>query len=488
MIVLTNPITLYGKKVVTDLATRSGYATADSFSCTLGCQFKVKEMWAGEDTDANIAMLFEQQQDFDADVSQPHLTEEEYNEDEEREEFEVGVRYNPATDKTSFDNYYRRLEDIASDYLEKYIGNLVFTICRHTGSGGMKQYNSKHREQPVLLSVGDDEGDFTELADLQLDKDENDWSLEMKQTAMLNLPYVIKRLHNMSCYTGVHMLSFIVAYLKAKEKNINMRVAGSVKVLKKNAVIEEGVYLCDRDGDITKRVLVQNKNVRAAEMFDWITEVSPKYKAYYQDYLDFVHYCNVLNVDLFNDDMTKYQSAFVSKLIVTTVTPNKQYDIQVFDAIRNRQPNSVEIPIEDNAIESTINTFFQICDTSEVIRNCLNNHDSLQSEDNLQSAIGLYNVYKLLYYNTSTDTSKYSWENGLLYYDNELAIVSAKMLGTSEFEDDRCLISELGFCIQVSNRMSLYVMTVQNALSNVKNKISYKDPEYKYCDWLRLGT
>ena len=257
--------------------------------------------------------------------------------------------------------------------------------------------------------------------------------------------------------------------------------------MKKNAVIAEGVYLCSRQGYITKQVLVQYKNARAAEMYDWIIGILPSYKSYYQDYLDFVHYCEVLDIDLKNDDMTKYQADFINKLIVTTVTPNKQYDVQVYDAILNKQPN-VAKEVVDNSIETTISTFMQVCDTDANILKYLETYDSVQSQRNLQLAISIYNTYCLLYRNTSTVEDKYYWENGFLFYDGEIVVLSAKMIGVDDFTDDRCLISELGYCVQVSSRMSLYVMTVDCAVENLKNKVSIKDPEYKYNNWLRFGV
>ncbi len=54
MIVLVNPIVLYGKKVVTDLASRTGYSTKDDFSCGLGMSFQVAIWWSGDETEANI--------------------------------------------------------------------------------------------------------------------------------------------------------------------------------------------------------------------------------------------------------------------------------------------------------------------------------------------------------------------------------------------------------------------------------------------------
>ena len=46
------------------------------------------------------------------DIIQPHRTEEEYNKIEERDEYERGMSYVPSKDYTTFDDYFRRLEDI----------------------------------------------------------------------------------------------------------------------------------------------------------------------------------------------------------------------------------------------------------------------------------------------------------------------------------------------------------------------------------------
>ena len=95
---------------------------------------------------------------------------------------------------------------------------------------------------------------------------------------------------------------------------------------------------------------------------------------------------------------------------------------------------------------------------------------------------------KILDKASSSKLGKYVWENGFLFYDDELVIISAKMLGLEEFEDDRCIISELGYCVHVSNLMSLYVMSVDCAYDNIVNKISNNDPEYKYYSWSRFGV
>lgn len=484
MIILTNPISLYGKKVVVDLATRSGEAKEDDYSCTLGLNYVVNKYWSGEDTEASIEMLFADQTDFNADIVQPHMNDDEYSDVIEQEEYNKVARYNPAVDKTDFDKYFRRLEDIAWQYLEKYVSNLVFTVCKY--NGGAKAFEALHREQPTLVS-NDDSEEFTELADLQLYGNENDWSPDVKQTAITKLPYVLKRLHNLSCYCGVHMISFIVAYLKAKERNMNARISGSQKSLKKNAVISEGVYLCNEYGDITKKVTVQSKNVKAAKMFDWIIGMDKDFKAYYQDYLNFVHYCNVLNVDLLNDDMTKYASEFMSKLVVTTVTPNNQYDKQVYEAIL-RNSSVTEVPVVrtfEETLLNTFNTFNQICSTNANIQSYVQRHDYITSKQNMDMAMSIYNLYSIIYLKQATDSTKYSWENGYLYYDDTIAVVTASFLGEADY-DEVCVISELGYCVQLTESLGVYVMVLRNALNNITNKVVNKDPDYRYESWVQL--
>lgn len=488
MIVIVNQIALYGKKVTTDLATRVGPCTLDSYSYGIGMKYQVQAMWSGEETEANIEALFNEQADFDADLKQPHLSEDEYDAVVEEEEYEIGQRYKPAIDKTDFDGYYRRLEDIAPAYLESYIGNLVFTICRR--NSGLKQFNSRHMEQPVLLSQGDDEGDFTELADLQLMNDDKDWPLDVKNKAQQRLSYVVKRLHNMSCYTGIHMLSYIVSFLKARDKNENMRAVGSQKLLKKNAVIEEGVYLCDSYGNIKKRVLVQNKNKRAEEAFNWICGISNSYQSYYQDYLDFVNYIDILNIDIENDDFTKYQSSFIDKLVVTIVTPNRQYDPQIYETILRNGTNSIPAKELEDPIESTINTFRQICTLDSRLIEADLHCNSIVLEMNTKKATGIHAMHYLNTYDIMPKDSDYKWSNGYLMFKEELVIIPASMISNSEtrvFNDDRCIINELGYCIHVSNLMNLYIMSISDAYDNLRNKLYAHDPYYKYAEWMKIG-
>ena len=483
MFVITNPIQLYGRKVTTDLALRSGSADANSFSRTPGLSNLVTKYWKGETT-ANLEMLFQEQADFDADVKQPHYTFEEFDKNKEQDEFELGVAYSPAKDKTDFNGYFRRLEDICSDYLEDYVANLVYTICNKRGAGGVKLYEEKHRIQPTLYSVDDNE-DVTELADLQLMVDPDKWSMASKQKAIMELPYTIKRLHNLSKYCGIHMLSLIASYVTARRKNSLKRQTGSTMTLKKNAVIAECVYTCKPDGTLGKKIEVSNKNQKAAEMYDWLVGVNNLYPSYREDFHNFLHYCKVLNIDLENDDMSKYDESFVDKLVVLTLTPDTQYNQSIFNDILN--PTLVEEEHQDVYLE-TISTFREMCVSNEKLIATMREYDSLKAAEHMKVAQELHFFYSVSFLGKPTESDKYMWQDGFLYYDGQLVVLNTQLVSNTTFTIGECIISELGYIIHVSDLMSLDIMTLYVAKENMVSKYITKDSDYVMLNWQRFSV
>ena len=422
---------------------------------------------------ASLEYLFQKQKDFDADILQPHIDKfSDYSKQEEREEYEVINPYNPATDNSNFNEYFRKLEDIRPEYLEDYLANLVYTVFQLSGSGGAIEYDSNHYLQPTLVSLDDD--GVTELADLQLQGDEHDYTEAAKAKAKEKLPYVIKRLHNLSCYCGIHMLSMISAYMKAKRKNDLRQQTGSTMTLKKNAVIAEGVYKCDTYGNIGDKIEVVNKNQKAAHMFDWLHGLNKDYPSYKEDYLNFVLYCDMLNIDLYNDDFTKYDKKFVDSLVVTTLTPNHQYNQVVFDAIRDSGLESETVV--DPCLE-TMESFRSLCVSNEDLQKVINNHTRLRASENLKQATSLHSYQSLMLDNLPMPKQEdYSWQNGFLYYGNELVILNTRLICNDSYIDPRFIISELGFCIHVSTDMALECMSVYVASENMRCKYIEHNP------------
>ena len=465
MLLVTNQINLYGKKITTDLALRSGSATQNDYSRYKGLNSIINQYYKGN-TLASLESLFQRQKDFDADSCQPHIDiYSDYSREEEREEYERETQYNPAIDSAKFSRYLRRIEDIRVEYLEDYLANLVFTVFQRSGSGGAIEYDARHYVQPTLYSAEDDS--VTELADLQLQCDYNSYSESMKARATENLPYVIKRLHNLSRHCGIHMLSMIAAYVRAKKENALKQQAGSSMVLKKNAVIAKGVYKCEKDGTIGGKIDVSNKNRRASDMFDWLHGLSDNFPSYKEDYLNFVKYCEILNIDLYNDDFTKYDKAFVDTLTVTTLTPNHQYNQAVFDAIRDSGLNKES---EDLCLV-TIEGFKDLVQSNEILQRVLNNMTRNIASNNFKIATELHYFHSVMLDKVSPpEASKYSWINGFLHYDGELVILNTNLISNKNYIDSRFIISELGFCVHITNSIAMECMTVYIASDNMKNK------------------
>ena len=490
MLILTEPVRLYGKYVISDLATRVAPANNMSFCPYSGMRYTVNKLWPNgtSSTEADIEMLFNQQPDFDADMMKPQNTAEDGNLEELREEEDSDcAKYNPYVDTYPILRYYRRLEDIDPYYIERYVGNAVYSI-QVRNNNGLRAYTYNNAEQVTLFNNSDDGDSFEELADLQLDVDVNEWSPEIKQEAAERLPYVIKRLHTLSCYCSIHMLSFISAYLKAKEENSIKRANGSTMTLKINAVLDKGVYRCDRDGYIQKQLDAKNRNKHAAEMFDWITGNSSSYESYIIDYKNFVHYCDVLGIDILNDNMRKYDARFVKNLTVSVVTPNTQYDKQVFSVLCAGGNTAVKPSSELDPLVNTYSLFLELSKSNEwlskgietVSTSAVKDIDSFlyqflfnynQLASKLQPGRPFLNVMDI-----SFQTSYATYRGDLFYLDSNL-------LGKENFADRRCILSNTGYLIMLSHYDLLDVMSISDALDNVMAKLQGDLPPR---DWRRL--
>jgi len=485
MIILSNPVRLYGKKVITDLATRSGEHTLDSYSYGIGMERIAFSYFTDKETDANLDMLFNEQTDFNPDVVKPQFDEESYSELAVAEQEDLPM-YNPASDKLPYDGYFRRLEDIAPKYLEKYVTNIVYSICRY--SSNLKAYKSKHRIQPTLVGTSGDNDDFTEISDLQLMVDINDWSPESKQNALQHLPYVLKRLHNMSCYVGIHILSFIGSYLKAMEQAEANALMNRKRTFGRNDVIAYGVYRCDKRGNITQKVNKDLKCAKTKVAFDWICGETTDYSSYYQDYVNLLHYCRVLNTDLKSDDLTKYQSDFIGKLVVTTVTPNKQFNQQIFTALKS---NGESLPVieeeEVDIYDNTLSLFNQACDLIPKLQEVQSTFDTKLATDTLRDAISIHYTHMCYVNGVVTESKEYSWQDGFLHYKGQLVEIPTDSIGSRYFETNTFILSELGYAVQLTKKDHLFLLSIPSALSNLTNKITGYASDYKEADWWRIS-
>lgn len=484
MITLSREVTLMNRKVITDLALRTGYATPDDFSTGLGRNYLVNKFVKNPyDVEIPIEMLFENEDDYNADVYQPiydsSVDEADIVDGEDRANT---VAYNPFKDKLDSAPYLRRIEDINPWYFNKYVGNVCHNIS--VGSSSFRGYAESHIVQPTLTnSSGDDPDDFTELSDLAVEEND-DWSLEVKDNASCNLSYVLRRLHNMSCITGMHMLSYIRAYVCASDRNKRKRLSGSQKTLTCNDVIREGVYTCDNKGNVKKQVTVESKNRIARAMFDWITKTTDNLQSYYVDYENLLHYCDVLSIDIVHDDMSKYGSDFIDSLVVTVVTPNSQYNAQIYQALLNHNKEIKTVKEEVNIVQKTMQFFSDAMSSDTEIRRAYENITDEAVRNSHNTAMGILNLYCINKGIPIILPEQVQWVRGWLCQKGKLIQLPCNILGDTSRNGYTCIVNELGYVVCVTGEDRVVYMSLADAYQNCQNIFASSVlTDFKFLTW-----
>lgn len=443
------------------------------------------------ETSADLEYLFENQNDFDADKKKPHLdVDADYSPEAEAEFGGDDATYDPSVDTQDFVRYHRRLEDINREFVLQFVDNTLYNIREKPNANGIMTYNAKHYVQPTLSSY-DGENEVNELADLLTIRNDTKYSENDIAHARQNLPYVVKRLHNLSKMCELCMLSLIAAYVKAKrqyEFSVNMS-GNSQRAFKHTSVYRWPIYKCNKVGKIHGGITLENKNERVREMFNWLEGESENYQSYYYDYLDYVRYVEILNIDL-DDDWTQYGESFIDSIPCTVVTPNSQYDLDVVQAIQGyvKPEKSLTEKIWDQTLE-TIDTFRNRIFCNGMLQEFDNAHNPVAAQDILKVTHILLcmvaNVNGVSPQNFPKEKELF-WKSGFLFNKRGIVYVSAQSLADDAFVYDQCVISELGLIINITQtRGKLYYMYTAEAKLNVQTKMLRKDA--KLAAWRTLG-
>ena len=492
MLVLTSIVSFDNRKVIHDLSTRVGKHNSDSYSYGMGMSYVV-EQWCGRNQSQvlTVANLMRNMPDFDADVARPIQDREtEFDEIYEAENSASEV-YNPTVHDISFNDYYRRLEDINSAYLEKYIGNQVRSIMFHD-EGGIRSYNKLHQSQAVLRS-NDDDSDITEVADLIFDRNsEIAYNSNEVAEAIEKLPYVLLRLVNMSALVKIHMPSYIIAYLKAeKQFRNNAMIKKKAKNLTWVDVVRKGVYKADqRTGSATSLVGVATKNKYAEKMFYWINGADKDYAGYYEDYLNLLHYIEVLNIECRTEDFVTINRDYLKDCDIAIVTPNDQYLPEVEDALMHND-TTYNVASNDRTqyitdkLDNITNLLEQAVLLDNDIRAIVTSADFTQLEKVKQDAVTMVFQYYLSN-NEVIDYKNCKWVNGFLYYNNEIVRLPVSCIKYAEaINRESFVFSEYGFVVKFTDESFLEIMHMECAFDNFKEALKGHYDEQDY-DWSRI--
>lgn len=220
-------------------------------------------------------------------------------------------------------------------------------------------------------------------------------------------------------------------------------------------------------------------------MFDWIVGANDMYPSYREDLVNFIQYCNILNIDLESDNLLQYDGKFMDNLTVLTLTPNAQYCQAVFDAIRDSGMFKKE-PSVDELLLTTINCFADLCTTQSDLLSAASTHDSLKSERCMKMAMQLHYIWAVKLRNPVMlpDDRLYSWRDGFLAYNGELVMLPTRVVSKQQFTTPVCIISELGYVLHLNNTMYVEAMTIDCAVENMHNAYISPDPDFVPTDWM----
>lgn len=483
MFVITNPIQLYGRKILTDLALKSGLPAAKDFSPYIGLHGAALN-YIKQDTSADLEYLFEAQLDFDADKNQPHIdADDDYSEAEEQT-YTKESQFNPAIDKVKFARYNRHLEDIHYAYVSKYFGEICYNIAHKGNSGGVITYAKKHYIQPTLSGI-DNEGEVNELADLVMQKEEEKYSETDRAIATERLPYVVKRLHILSKLCGVSMLSLIAAYVKSRNAYLQSNVTGrSQRSFKHTAVYRYTIYKCNQMGVVYGGIDRENKNINVKNMFDWLEGDNDDYPSYRHDYLDYVRYMEILNIS-WEDDWTQYNESFLSSIPCYVLPNNAQYEIEVARALGGSAMKvKTDIELLRDKTLATVDIFRNMAEYNVTIQQTMETQSSGDAAKNLKDAHNLYCMCLVKHGKMQWPKEhEFFWSDGFLCSNDGIVYFNAEDFSDDSFVSNNCILSELGIMLNISSVSGLYYMYLAEARMNFTLRLKSGGNVVKLLDW-----
>lgn len=275
-----------------DLVSRTGSPDMHSLSPYKGMANVLFQQFPpnGNNLD-RIVDLLRQQPDYNADKQKP-------------------VAGTWIKDRVPPTTYLRRLEDIDETWVRKYLENVLVGVKKNK-SGGIREYYSDHKEAYTLTDL---EGNAVEESELLL---EHQPQAPMAiAEAIAKLPYLLKRLYDKSLEMRVSAMSLIIAYERAKLEAKNLP--------KPKDILLEGVYKMDAEGHLGTQFL---ESANSGKVFppacDWIRGFNKD--PYFADMVELLQVCEVLGIDIKQEDPRDFQAEDIAKLKVTYISRNRDY-------------------------------------------------------------------------------------------------------------------------------------------------------------------
>lgn len=465
-----------------------------------GIMSLVKKNWTNfenEVSNQSMSDLFAKEPDFDADSARPFFVDEDIWDDASEirkafeEEGDASNRphaYDPAHDTLNDLEYARCLEDIHPAFIEKYVMNLKFRFTKQ-GSATMAEAKQDAKTHKSLFNVEGDgnEDEANELMELQTDTYESVYPQEMIEQARADLPMVLKKLLRFSQVKKLHMYTFLRAFMLAKRNS-------STGLFTAMDLYKYKIYKADADtGDIKEssaaestcgELVSSSRTPSVQTMFQWLIDPHENF-AMHQVCINFMSYMDILQIDIVNDDMSKYTSAYINSLHVPSVTPNKTYNKMVYDQLRTRGVQSKSAPTRnpvltvDELLTNTIRTYKDVQVVYKYTSETLNGLTKLYETNYKQFTVELESFHKhYVKYCVATGNLAFAYQPFEIEYVQGIACLNrdkkltpmfyktALLLGTESRFDDRWILLENGLLLNLTKDGTLSMCSTIDVKTN----------------------
>lgn len=317
MVVSTYPV-LQGRKLTVDLILSNGSPTEQNLSPYDGMQEILYKQKTARYSFDSMLQYIESQPDYNSVKQAP-----------------CPGCWVPPAQKDPSAPVLHRLEDIDASWVYKYLENVV--IGYKINDGGLRQFNYSASELDIKSNGEGDEFDPQEFM-----LEDSGETLTLAR-AKARLPYLLYSLQTLSETTGVHILSLVIAYQKAKESGVD--------VVKPQMLLSNGVYRMNADGSVGDLFRdsansqlqfpqavdfitgkMDNPNYswictsRADAMTnDKITATRALYKGKYTLIRELLQVCDALHIGLTQEDPRRYDKEYVSNLVQVLIPKNRDY-------------------------------------------------------------------------------------------------------------------------------------------------------------------
>lgn len=313
MLVSQTQLALPRRTLIVDLISRSGSPNQDSLSPYDGYSSEVLKQFPNFQGD--VAELLSKEADYEASKQKP----------------QVGPYVKDRVGNPS--DYLTKLEDIDSSWVYQYTLNKLVGL-KLQRAGGVKEFENNNKE--IYITTMDDGTEISESEVLTITSD--DYSPEQISKATAKIPYILKRLHEKSKVVGIHLLSLIIAYERAKV------YTPPGKIPKPSQIIHQGVYYMSPYGTAGDLVHISANSGKVFPPANKWVRGEPEYQdSYYTNMLELLDICDIAGIDLKKENPLTYQEEFIDKLVVSYIERNREYvqrkhkgfNRNVLDALKN---------------------------------------------------------------------------------------------------------------------------------------------------------